>query len=155
MKRLSKWERFSVARFQPEGFDYPALEFLSAVDKNGDKLLLGDPLEFEDRLKEGFKARWNEIDEWLKSLSNDRHIALACWCPYSKQSQKQLKEHGSFYCHTGLIGKLIKQHRPEIEIILDDDRENHLAVNWKPESVPIGRHTSECIQADGQGYRHR
>ncbi len=134
-KRLNGWERFSVARYQPEGFDYTVLEFLSATGKDGDKLLLEEPEEFESRLTEGFRARWGDIYAWLKSLTSDSRIALACWCPYSRHSRKHLKERGSFYCHTGIIGKLINKHRPDIGIILDDDRERRLAAGFKPRSI--------------------
>jgi hypothetical protein len=131
------WKVFSVARFQPNRCYYQELGFLSATDSKGEKIKPtstseGDLMKFSDTLKEGYRARWSEIEEWLKSLKTDDRIALACWCPYSEDSRGQVKKEGHFACHTGLIGKLIKKHRPDIQVWLDDDRHTHLISEWKP-----------------------
>ena len=139
MKQLNinRGNIYSVARWQPKGYNYKELPFLSATDKNGSKLLLRNfenPVEdYANALREGYKARWEEIKRWLDSLDNDKDIILTCWCPYSTQTQKQIKEYGTFCCHTGLIGKMINKNRPDITVVLDEDRHEKLIPEWKPE----------------------
>lgn len=126
---------YSVARFQPKGFNYEELKFLAANGKNG-KLLLRNfknPVrDYAEALKEGYLSRWNEIKKWLDSLKEEETIILCCWCPHSSQTNKQIDRFGTFCCHTGLIGKMINKHRPDITVVLDDDRDRYLVEEWKP-----------------------
>ncbi len=132
--RVSIYDCYSVARFSPKHFKGEHLPFLGATDREGNKLSLEElsPEEYIERLKEGYKTRWREIKEWLKSLGQHRNIALVCWCPYSRHSYKQLKEERHFCCHTGLIGQMINRHRPDITVVLDPDRSRFLHEAWKP-----------------------
>ncbi len=136
-KKLS-CPKFSVSVFQPQGFKYPTLNFLTATDKDGNKLNLKDLShdtvnEYEEKLKEKYKARWSSIDAWLKSLRPDVDIALCCWCPYSNTSRKHIEKYGKFFCHTSLIGKMIEKYRPDIEVKMDKDREaNMKGTDYKP-----------------------
>lgn len=119
--------KFSVSFFQPQGIRYPTLNFLTATDKNGNTLHLRnlevDTIwEYENKLKEKYKARWREISEWLESLNPNTDIALCCWCPYSNTSRKHLEKYGKFFCHTLLIGKMVEKYRPDINVVMDDDR---------------------------------
>lgn len=135
-------EKFSVARYQPKRFYYTELSFLAAEDENGHRIKLRNTedsiAQYKKAFRRGCKVRWTEIDEWLKSLDEASDYVLCCWCPYSQSSDKQLKETGSFACHTGLVAQLIKKHRPDIKILLDDDRENRLIKDWavKSDAVP-------------------
>ncbi len=128
---------YSVARWQPQGYSFNELLFLSATDKYGNKLLLrnfDNPIEdYQKALKEGYKVRWSEIKRWLDSLDEEKHIVLVCWCPYSISTQEQIKHHNNFCCHTGLIGKMINRHRPDITVVLDEDRDKYLCKEWKPD----------------------
>lgn len=126
--------KYSVARRQPKGFNYPELKFLAPISSTGEILRLStfpnDPVaNYAIALKEAYKYRWDVIKSWLCSLSED--IALCCWCPYSKSTQRQLKEYGVFVCHTGLVGQMIRKWRPDIEVVLDSDREK-LIEEYKP-----------------------
>ncbi len=120
-------EKYSVARFQPEGYGYPTLHFLAATDKDGEVLHLKDLTEesvseFCTKLKAKYRKAWKEIKSWLDELTADRDIILCCWCPYSRTSQGHVQQHNKFFCHTLLIGQMIQKHRPDIKVVYDDDR---------------------------------
>lgn len=134
-------QKFSVARYQPKGFHYTELSFLAAEDENGDRIKLRNSedsiAQYKKAFRRGCKARWSEIDEWLKALKPEDDMVLCCWCPYSQSSNKQLKEAGVFACHTGLIAQVIKKHRPDIKILMDEDREKHLIKDWSVKSDAV------------------
>lgn len=132
-----KGSKYSVARWQPQGFDYLSLDFLAAKDRKGNALHLSSfpssPLTgYRGEWFAAIKTRWSEIEDWFYRLQSHKYIVLCCWCPYSKATQEQIKRFGTFACHTGLIGQLIAKHKPEIGIILDDDRKNFLVKEWRP-----------------------
>ncbi|MBE0427682.1 MAG: hypothetical protein IBX72_13700 [Nitrospirae bacterium] len=136
-KKLS-CPKFSVSVYQPRGFKYPALKFLTATDKDGNKLHLKDlsqdtVKEYEEKLREKYKVMWSSIDAWMKSLRPDDEIALCCWCPHSNTSRKHIEKHGRFFCHTSLIGKMVEKYRPDIEVKMDKDREKNMKeTDYKP-----------------------
>jgi hypothetical protein len=129
-------DKFSIARFQPKGFSFAELRFLAATDKDGNKMLLRnyiDPIPgYEKALREAYKFRWPAIRGWLDNLMPENDIVLCCWCPYSNSTADQIKEFGTFACHGGLIGMMIAKYRPDIEIILDKDRQERLLPEWNP-----------------------
>jgi hypothetical protein len=135
-------QKFSIARFQPAGFAFPELTFLAATDKNGEKLLLRDfanPIEgYERALAEGYAARWDKIQAWLDSLQPDKSIVLCCWCPYSQSTKDQIRDFGTFCCHSGIIGQLVNKYRPDISVVLDSDRKYKLVERWKPNYLEDG-----------------
>lgn len=136
MSKKFSGEKFSISRFQPKGFSFPELKFLAAIDKEGRRMALRnyiDPVAgYAQALRDAFKCRWGAIKKWLDSLTPDVDIVLCCWCPYSDATAEQMKEFGTFACHSGLIGLMIAKHRPDIQIVLDRDREEHLLPEWKP-----------------------
>ena len=124
-------EKFSVASFPPKGWKGPALNFFKPVSSDGKPIHITELTpeavkQYQETVKEAYKNRWGEIKQWLDGLSNDKDIVMCCWCPYSRSSQEQWEKHGSFYCHTALIKKLVEKHRPDIIITNDDDREKSL-----------------------------
>jgi hypothetical protein len=129
-------QKFSIARFQPAGFAYPELDFLAATDEHGDKLLLSqfnNPLpDYEQALAKGYKQRWAKIKAWLESLTEKETIVLCCWCPYSQSTKNQIRDFGSFCCHSGIIGQMVNKYRPDISILMDEDRKYKLVERWKP-----------------------
>lgn len=131
-------EKFSIARIQPKGFNYKELKFLAAIDEKGKKLQLKNLQEdslngYKETFKRGLKKRWHSVNAWLNSLSPDKDIVLCCWCPYSESSSKQMKEYGAFACHSGLIGQMIRKNRPDIQVVLDEDRQKYLVKEWWPD----------------------
>lgn len=133
-----KGEKYSVARWQPQGFNYKSLDFLAAKNRFGNALHLssyrGASLsEYKKDWLDTIFLNWEEVDNWIFNLENEKkEIVLCCWCPYSKSTQEQIKKYGVFACHTGLIGQLIKEHASDIRVILDDDRKNFLVKEWRP-----------------------
>lgn len=127
---------YSVARYQPKGSRFPELRFLAppsdmAVSRNY------GPFEgyltcYETNLKQTYTKNWAEIKSWLDSLERDDVTALLCWCPDTDLARQQLKQFGRFACHTGLIGRMLNRHRPDIEVWLDADR-LELISTWMPE----------------------
>ncbi len=130
---------YSVSRFQPAGYNYNTLEFLGAFNINGNKLTLkGSSIaQYKYSLFEYYVSNMNIIQLWLKTLDIDTDIMLCCWCPYSNNTKNQIKEFGTFVCHTGLIGKLINKYRPDIEILLDNDRHKLLINEYKPNKYKV------------------
>ncbi len=171
---------FSVARFQPKGMRFKELEFLSATDEHGNPLRLRhlSPEEYKEAYRQKLKSRWKEVKMWLEDLREEEDIVLLCWCPHSRSSAKLLEKEGRFFCHTGLIGRLINNYRPDITVVLDEERERYLAQEWKPSrysflseisSIPpeavrgfieelIFRRTKRKVGIDlygnGQGFMH-
>jgi hypothetical protein len=135
-------EKFSIARFQPQGFQYRPLSFLGAEGPKGEHLRLSnfeDPTDFVKEYKAGIQARWIVVQQWLKTLEESKDIVLCCWCPYSAHSLEQFKRDNIVYCHSGLIGKLINHHCPDITVLLDSDRFYHLYEPWRPISGPADK----------------
>lgn len=130
-------EKYSVARFQPKGYAFPVLDFLAATGKDGEKLLLSqfdNPIKgYEHALLLGYRHRWTLIQKWLDGLSEEKNVVLCCWCPYSNSTKQQIIEFGSFCCHTGIIGQIINRCRPDITIMLDEDRKKRLLFRWMPD----------------------
>lgn len=133
---------FSVARRQPKGYFHNELPFLFAYDidekplglRNYEKQgnLFDYKMDYLDYLTKNAFA----VDEWLKSLDSNVDIMLCCWCPHSRSTKRQLKEHLTFACHTGIIGQMINYRRPDIQLYLDNDHTN-LVDQWKPEFYRI------------------
>lgn len=127
---------FSVSRFQPKGFSYQNLHFLAAMDTDGNKLNLRgrkNPLVgYKNDLLLYYKSVWDEIVEWVETLDNDEIDMLCCWCPHANHSKDQMESHGSFVCHTGLVGRLINRLRPDITVYMDRDHSVNLIDDYKP-----------------------
>jgi len=119
------------------GCAYEDLEFFAATGRRREPLSLyrfkQNPLqEFEQELCNGYGERLEEIQRFLALITDSEDIVLACWCPFSKDTMKQLEKRGMFACHTGIIGKVIKTIRPGLEIVMDHDRSEHLVPQWRP-----------------------
>jgi len=135
--------KFSVARFQPKGAKYKAIESLVPVDKDGQAISRKGktPDDYKNAVRAAYQSRWLQIAEWLNSLKTGVDIVLLCWCPYSKSSEEHLRQTGNFPCHTGIIGQMVQKHRPDIEVVIDEDREISLLQSFRP----IG---PDCLKCD-------
>lgn len=125
---------YSVSRKQPSGFNYTDLPFLAAIDKHGTKLSLSDGITvYYETLMEYYKTVYeSDILPWMEDLSNDNVDILCCWCPYSISTKRQMNSYQSFVCHTGIIGQMVNEVRPDIDVYMDIDRHNHLISEYKP-----------------------
>ena len=135
--KVSRGDIYSVVGFQPRYYRFKELSFLIA---GGSK----------EKVREVYRERWKEIKEWLSSLSEDSKVVLVCSCPDTREGKGQIKERGYFCCHTGLIGKMINKHRPDITVVLDEDRDKKLCSDWKPE---IYKTIDEAIQMEREKIR--
>ena len=135
-------EKFSICRFQPAGFNFPELRFFSAEDASGNRLRIRDiasSQEFAVQYRQALASRWVQVRDWLADLqsSHGRTILLLCWCPYSEDTRSAVKNGGTFLCHSGLIGKLINKHCPDVRLLLDEDRALRLDEEWRPERYEV------------------
>ena len=124
------WEVFSVARWQSKATSYPELKFLTPVDAQGTPIHTDGSFSAEAIEKYrtdfflGLAARKEKVLEWLSTLDDSQHIALACWCcPQQAKGRVWFERIGAFPCHTVLIGQLIRKKRPGIQVGLDADRQ--------------------------------
>jgi len=128
-KKYDTDQRYNVARIKPDWCKYFDLPFLAPINPNGKKILLGD--NYFSELRNAYIYRWSVIKAWLDCLKNNEFIILCCWCPHNKLSKQQLATNKTFDCHTLLIGSMIRIHRPDLIIALDDDRDQYGNVDWK------------------------
>jgi hypothetical protein len=124
------YDLYSVAVYQPKSYFLPKLDFFDIRGPGGrwtrprDFAHLPNPLvSYRDALMSLYRSRAGDIVRWYEKLEGSDHpvAALCCWCPYDKAAQRQLKEWGSFVCHTEVIRQaLISIGAEQVEI--DDDR---------------------------------
>lgn len=106
---VRKW---SAAVYQPEGFDFPKAAWTDIRDAYGnwnrprDFLNFDEPLvAYREAMLSLYREREDIIEEWLKKRKNP--FALCCWCPYDRAAQRQLRQWGSFVCHTAVIAEIL------------------------------------------------
>ena len=117
---------FSVARWQPRNFHLAELRFLAPMDRYGVKLKgFIDHHGYRKLYKAVLMDRKEAVLNWLDSLRRDKDMVLCCWCTIEQQRRKG---YDTVMCHTILLGKTIKKHRPDILVFVDRDR--HLYSAW-------------------------
>lgn len=124
---------YSAAVYQPHGFSYPKLGIWDIRDEQGrwtrprDFVKFADPLRaYKDALMGIYVSRAEQIEEWVFGL--DHPAVLCCWCPYDRAAQRQIKEHGSFVCHTSVIYEVLKSY--DQQVWLDKDRQERMYKTW-------------------------
>lgn len=147
LKHYGHAEPYSIAVFQPKGFNLPSLPFLFPVDERGCRIMLEHytqpGIEYPAALRQAYRARWTIIQKWMRSLlERTKDLALCCWCPYTQIAKQEIKIDNCFYCHSGLIAKMLVKHCPQVSVLLDDDRKNGLAETW---SLPMPPSTCEQL----------
>lgn len=132
---------YSVSRWQPKGYFYPELPFLGAFDEFGDRLHLSgreEPLlTYREDWFSYLDVNREQVEGWLESLDDKIDIILCCWCPHSVSTRLQIKNRLTFACHTGIIGQIINKFRPDIQVIMDKDRDLNLVSKWKPNNYTV------------------
>jgi hypothetical protein len=119
---------WSAAVYQPRGIDFPKAQWADIRDENGvwtrPRNFVDQPrplVSYKEALWTLYSNREEEIAEWLRENHTDE-VAMCCWCPYDRAAQRQLKEWGSFVCHTAVMG-LYLENIFEIEVHYDGDRD--------------------------------
>lgn len=125
---ISKANRYSVAVYQPKGFDLPELDIFKITRPNGKWIMPRDFLNTSNPLRNYREALYNHylkrkrfISKFLRT-SLYSNLVLCCWCPHEKAAQRQMNEFGSFVCHTSVIYYYLAKEHPEIYVALDNDR---------------------------------
>ena len=120
----------SVAVYQPNGYDYPKVEWAD-IRRDGhwirprDFITEAQPLvAYHDALYALYMERKAEAEWWRDAVPWD--VALCCWCPYDQAAQRQLKDFGSFVCHTAVLSEFIYREL-HVQVWEDGDR-RHMAV---------------------------
>jgi hypothetical protein len=136
---VSSVNLYSVSRNQPAGFSYIDLPFLAARDVQGNKLTLKDGIDvYKEKLMEFYRSVWDsDIVPWVMELVPGNIDIVCCWCPYSNSTRKQMSVYNSFVCHTGIIGDVINDINPDIEVYMDMDRHNYLISEYKPDKYKL------------------
>lgn len=119
---------FSAAVYQPKGYSYVKAPWTDIRDANGNWirprnfLSAPDPLAAYHRaLLDLYATRTGAIQTFLHSCEVERiSPVFCCWCPKDRAAQRQLQEHGTFVCHTAVVGEVLEQFG--VGVWYDDDR---------------------------------
>lgn len=141
-KYLDKsWTCYSIARRQPKGFAYPTLSFLAPRDSHGRSLLLrlfkkNPASSYRRAYFDQIERRKDRVRDWFREIDPNENIALCCWCGMSQnKSRDQVYSHGTFVCHTMLVGQLLTKNRPKIQVLVDRDRARYSCYQIEGASV--------------------
>lgn len=106
---------YSAAVYQPKGHTLEKVAWTDIRNDRGEwtrprNFLSSDrPLaEYRESLYAIYYDRIDEARRWLDSLDG-QPAALCCWCPFDRAAQRQLREFGSFTCHTAVIGEFLEE----------------------------------------------
>jgi len=131
----------SIAVYQPKW--YPQLPKIDYFDIRNEKGSWIRPRDFvppnHDRTKFDFSIveayatelihqyhlRYTDIWDWLKEnqLFQRSDIALCCWCPHDKAAGRQIKDFGTYVCHSAVVEKFLNDHF-DVDVIRDKERGN-------------------------------
>jgi len=119
----------SVARRLPDTMEMTQLKFLAPFDTNGEAIMLrsfNSPEGYYRTYFEGLEKRREVVTDWYGGLRKDVDVALCCWCNSRfGKAREQVDEHGTFVCHTALVGMVLKKYRKDLEVRFDNDREKY------------------------------
>lgn len=112
---LTPSQIFSAAVWQPRGLNYVKADWTDIRNENGVWVRPREFANLERPLAAYREALWDHYEDryliaknWVdQKLAKHHAIALCCWCPYEIAAQRQLREHGSFVCHTSVLGEWI------------------------------------------------
>lgn|SRR5574338_467333 len=129
-------ERYSGAVYQPKGYTFPKAGWTDIRDNDGKWIRPRDFLssqspnsEYRERLYRLYCSRLSEAERWLDSIRLPS-ASIHCWCPYDKAAQRQLREWGSFICHTAVVGEFLSTEL-KVPVWYDADRLRLLPLEQK------------------------
>jgi len=119
-EEFAKGTRFSTARWQPKGCHYPSLWFLAPFRADGTPIKMMPPDDYRREYIQHvlFGPNRERINKWMEKLDAEEDITLLCWCHKERQSG-----YPKLMCHTELIGYLLRERRPDIEVVFADGRD--------------------------------
>ncbi len=127
----------SVAMYTPKGYEHIArLDWALIGKPDGTDWIR--PRQFigaDDPLPQYRAALWRRYDErihvarsWGDYIGDDYNaVAFCCWCPHDRAAQRQMGEHGSFVCHTDVLGEWIEA-RLGARVWFDSERRHMKAI---------------------------
>jgi hypothetical protein len=128
--------RYSAAVYQPKGYTFPKVAWTDIRDSTGEwirpRLFLTDDApaaRYRESLYGLYHTRLDEARRWVDSIG-DNDAALCCWCPFDKAAQRQLKDWGSFICHTAVLGEFLSTEL-KVPVWYDADRLRLLPLEQK------------------------
>jgi hypothetical protein len=136
-------EKFSAAVYPPKGYEWmPKAAWTDIRNNKGDWtrprnfVNAENPLQaYRDALYELYSGRMLEASKWLTERQGA--VALCCWCPSDQAAQRQLKEWGSFICHTAVLGEFIYTEFA-IPVWYDANRLRMTVLSQKMSNEPAG-----------------
>jgi hypothetical protein len=115
---------FSIARFQPDGFTYPAIDIFKPYTQSRNPITSKDPNIFLEAYCMLILRNFKEIERWLlMTIEHNENLTLCCWCNPTRRTYQ-----GKLLCHSILVGytleNIAKVHNKTLHIIYLDGREN-------------------------------
>jgi hypothetical protein len=80
----------------------------------------GNVQAYYQGLIEVYRTRHRDVTRWVERTAGDE-LYIACWCPHSRTSKRQLSLFNSFVCHTLAVGWVL-EHGYGWEIVQDKAR---------------------------------
>lgn len=111
----------SIARWQPRhGPRYRTLRFLAPFRADGTPIQMMPPEEYRAQYLQHvlFGPGRERINRWLEGLDPEEDVTLLCWCNKERQAG-----YPRLFCHSILVGYLIRLRRPDVEVVFADGRE--------------------------------
>lgn len=118
-----KGEKFSIARWQPQGYYYHTITYLSPINPfNGKPMVHLEPNYFRDLYEKILNLYQPQILHQLTGyLVKYQNLVLCCWCHPDRQ-----KQYPTLYCHSILLGYWLEEQFPGIPILYHDGRDRPL-----------------------------
>ena len=126
----------SVAMYQPQGYNFPRLDWALIGNPDGSDWIrprnfIGNhnPLQdYREALWARYDSRLAVATSWAEYIAADYYsVAFCCWCPHDRAAQRQMGEHGSFVCHTDVLGEWMES-RLGIRVWYDSERRHMKAI---------------------------
>ncbi len=120
--------KYSIARWQPKGCNYPSLKRLAPHYANGLAIKNLPPDEYRLAYETSVLSQDSAISELaalVGSVMDGETIALLCWCNPSRQPPPK-----KLMCHRILVGYWIEDHVPFMNVVYLDGAENPV---WEKE----------------------
>ncbi len=138
------WKGYSISVYQPHWFKaLPKIDGFDIRDSNGNWIRPRDFIPANHDASKPSKMILDSYRDALVSLYNQRRYqlmsdlsvlqfnckvaVLCCWCPYDKAAKRQLKDYGSFICHSAAVEVWLKKNG--FDVLRDKDREKMVCLD--------------------------
>lgn len=108
-------EKYSIARWQPKGCNYP--RFPVAIQPYFERHL--SPPDYQVKYEALLKRNYDDLYAFFSTLCPQETMTLLCWCNLDRQ-----KGYDKLYCHRILVGYWIEKNFPSYTVVYRDGAEN-------------------------------